>query len=80
MLYSFATSSLVQKNDQTSYAVLRGIASGCAKNIQIRESFVRVAQLHKRIHGGTMRDRNLFRLPGHGVAVSRSAKPAATNT
>src|SRR5437016_8862313 len=37
MLYSFATSSLVRKNDQTSYAVLRSIASGCAKNIQIVE-------------------------------------------
>ena len=35
MLHSFATSSLVRNNDQTSYAVLRSIASGCAKNIQM---------------------------------------------
>src|ERR1700674_3520920 len=33
MLYSFATSSLVRNNDQTSYAVLHSIASRCAKNV-----------------------------------------------
>jgi len=32
MLYSFATKSLFQNNDSTSYAVLRSIASSVCKN------------------------------------------------
>jgi hypothetical protein len=35
MQYPYAKSRLVRNNDQTSYAVLRNIARGCAKSIQI---------------------------------------------